>query len=42
MGGDGAILEPETSITGMLKVLHGVRDEDSGKFYGYDGNSVPW
>jgi NAD(P)-dependent dehydrogenase (short-subunit alcohol dehydrogenase family) len=40
MGGDGAVLEPEESINGMLKVLHGL--EASGKFYTYDGSEVPW
>ncbi|EXJ60177.1 hypothetical protein A1O7_04329 [Cladophialophora yegresii CBS 114405] len=42
MGGDGAILEPEDSIGGMLKVVHGVKNEDTGKFYTYTGEEVPW
>ncbi|KAJ9603667.1 hypothetical protein H2200_011853 [Cladophialophora chaetospira] len=42
MGGDGAILEPEESIGGMLKVVHNLKDEDSGKFYTYTGEEVPW
>lgn len=42
MGGDGAILEPKDSIGGMLKTLHGVKAEDSGKFFTYDGSEVPW
>jgi NAD(P)-dependent dehydrogenase (short-subunit alcohol dehydrogenase family) len=40
MGGAGAVLEPEESISGMLKVIHGL--EGSGKFYRYDGSEVPW
>jgi NAD(P)-dependent dehydrogenase (short-subunit alcohol dehydrogenase family) len=40
MGGEGAVLEPEESISGMLKVVHGL--EGSGKFYTYDGSEVPW
>jgi len=42
MGGQGAILEPDHSIGGMLKVIHGLKDGDSGKFYQYDGAEVPW
>ena len=42
MGGDGAILEPETSIGGMLKVLHGLKDADNGKFFEYSGEEVGW
>lgn len=44
MGGEGAVLEAEESIAGMLKVL---RDEskgvnDSGTFYQFDGTTKPW
>lgn len=42
MGGDGAVLEPEESIAGILKVLHGAKDGDNGKFYSYDGLEQPW
>ncbi|KAB5572159.1 hypothetical protein GE09DRAFT_659869 [Coniochaeta sp. 2T2.1] len=42
MGGDGAILEAKDSIGGMLKVLHGLRSEDNGKFFTYNGSEVPW
>lgn len=42
MGGEGAVLEPEESIGGMLKVLHGLKSEDNGKFFTYDGSEVPW
>jgi NAD(P)-dependent dehydrogenase (short-subunit alcohol dehydrogenase family) len=40
MGGAGAALQPEESISGMLKVVHGL--ETSGKFYRYDGSEMPW
>lgn len=40
MGGELAMLQPEESISGMLKVVHGL--EGTGKFYGYDGSEVPW
>lgn len=42
MGGAGAILEPEVSIGGMLKVVHGLQENDNGKFFTYDGSEVPW
>lgn len=42
MGGEGAVLTPEESIKGMLKVLHSVTMEKSGSFYQYDGEIVPW
>jgi len=42
MGGVGAILTPEESISGMLKTLHSVTVEESGRFYQYDGKTVPW
>lgn len=42
MGGEGAILTPEESINGMLKTLHSVTVQESGRFYQYDGQIVPW
>lgn len=42
MGGEGAMLEREQSIKGMLATAHGVKKEDSGKFYTYTGEEVPW
>lgn len=42
MGGKGAMVEPEVSISGMLDVIKGLRKEDSGKFYRFDGTQVPW
>lgn len=42
MGGEGAVLEPEESIGGMLKVLHRVGKSDSGKYFTYDGSEVAW
>lgn len=42
MGGEGAILTPQQSIEGMLKLLHENSKDDSGTFYQYDGDIVPW
>jgi NAD(P)-dependent dehydrogenase (short-subunit alcohol dehydrogenase family) len=42
MGGKGAMVEPDVSISGMLGVLGNLKREDSGKFYRFDGSQVPW
>ena len=42
MGGEGAVLEAKVSIRGMLKTLHGLKGENNGKFFTYDGSVVPW
>ncbi|KAK3338590.1 hypothetical protein B0H65DRAFT_479513 [Neurospora tetraspora] len=42
MGGKEAMLSPEESIGGQLKVLQGLKEEDNGKFFNYSGAQVPW
>jgi NAD(P)-dependent dehydrogenase (short-subunit alcohol dehydrogenase family) len=42
MGGPEAQIEADVSIGGMLKVVNGLEESDSGKFYRYDGEIVPW
>ncbi|KAL2148635.1 hypothetical protein VTH82DRAFT_2189 [Thermothelomyces myriococcoides] len=42
LGGAGAVMEPEDSISNVLKVLHGLRPEDSGSFFSHSGEKVPW
>jgi NAD(P)-dependent dehydrogenase (short-subunit alcohol dehydrogenase family) len=42
MGGQGATLTPQVSVRGLRKVLGGLRREDSGKFFSYDGSQIPW
>jgi NAD(P)-dependent dehydrogenase (short-subunit alcohol dehydrogenase family) len=42
MGGPNALITPEQSVSGMRRVLSGVKHEDSGGFFAYDGSSVPW
>jgi NAD(P)-dependent dehydrogenase (short-subunit alcohol dehydrogenase family) len=42
MGGAGAALEPEDSVAGILKVLDGLTENDSGKYYTYTGEELPW
>ena len=42
MGGKAAALEPKDSIAGMRRVIARLGKAESGGFYGYDGNSIPW
>lgn len=44
MGGEGAVLEPEESISGVLRVLEKVKADAtmSGRFWRYDGEELPW
>jgi NAD(P)-dependent dehydrogenase (short-subunit alcohol dehydrogenase family) len=42
MGGENAPLTPETSVRGLRKVIAGLRREDSGSFFSYDGSTIPW
>ncbi|MCJ1337256.1 hypothetical protein MMC09_002538 [Bachmanniomyces sp. S44760] len=42
MGGRGAGLEAEDSCAGVLKVLNGLTKADSGKYFDYRGDEVPW
>lgn len=42
VGGEGAVMEKEDSIGGMLKVLKGLKAEDSGRFFAYDGREKAW
>lgn len=42
MGGKGADLTIEASVTGMKTVIDGLGSGDSGKFLSYDGSEMPW
>jgi len=42
MGGDGALVEVEDSVAGIIKVLRGLGPEDNGRFYEYSGRELPW
>lgn len=42
MGGPNALIDAETSVSGMRTVLERLRADDSGRFLGYDGTEVPW
>jgi NAD(P)-dependent dehydrogenase (short-subunit alcohol dehydrogenase family) len=42
MGGPSADLQPPVSVTGLRGVIAGLAPEDNGKFFSYDGATVPW
>ncbi len=42
MGGAGGLITAEQSVTGMRKVIDQLTPEDSGCFYAFDGQVVPW
>ena len=42
MGGPNALIDTQTSVTGMVSVIDGLDSKDSGKFYNYDGSVIPW
>jgi NAD(P)-dependent dehydrogenase (short-subunit alcohol dehydrogenase family) len=42
MGGAGAPLSPEQSVSGMRQVIAGLTPADSGKFLTWQGHERPW
>ncbi|KAI0325655.1 C-factor [Cubamyces sp. BRFM 1775] len=42
LGGEGALLEPEFSVSNILRVVTGLTNKDSGKFFKYTGEEIPW
>jgi NAD(P)-dependent dehydrogenase (short-subunit alcohol dehydrogenase family) len=42
MGGPQAPLTPETSVRGMLKVLDRLTPKDTGSFFSWNGERLPW
>ena len=42
MGGDGADISAQESVTGMRSVIDGLTLSSTGKFYNYDGTELPW
>lgn len=42
MGGPGALISTQQSVTGMRAVLNQITPDDSGKFFAYDGQLIPW
>ncbi len=42
MGGPSATTSPEESVIGMRKVLDGLTPADSGRFFDFHGEALPW
>lgn len=42
MGGEGAQLEPEFSASHIIKLVTSLSNEHSGKFFRFDGSTIPW
>ena len=42
MGGPGAPLDVEQSVTGMRRVIAGADLRHSGRLFAYDGSEIPW
>ena len=42
MGGESAPLSPEESASGLRTLFAGLSNGDNGKFFHYDGSTVPW
>lgn len=42
MGGPNALIDTNTSVNGMRKVVEGLKPQQSGDFIAYDGTLVPW
>ena len=42
MGGANAPVTPEQSISGMRQVIDGLSAKESGEFFDYQGQRVPW
>lgn len=42
MGGSHAPTPPERSVAGMRKVIAGLNQKDSGKFYDFNGQEILW
>ncbi len=42
MGGPGADIDTQTSVSGMKKVIDGLKPSDCDAFMTYDGSTLPW
>ncbi|MDT8363702.1 MAG: SDR family oxidoreductase [Nitrosomonas sp.] len=42
MGGPSALISTQQSVAGMRNVLNRTLPTDSGKFFAYDGQLIPW
>ena len=42
MGGPNALIDTQTSVSGMRRVIKNLTKEQSGSFISYDGTLIPW
>ncbi|MDO8335588.1 MAG: short-chain dehydrogenase, partial [Candidatus Saccharibacteria bacterium] len=42
MGGPNALISTEQSVSGMRQVISNLSMADSGKFFNYGGQEIPW
>jgi NAD(P)-dependent dehydrogenase (short-subunit alcohol dehydrogenase family) len=42
MGGSGADLSPDQSVTNLRRVIAGLTRADNGRFLNHDGSSIVW
>lgn len=42
MGGPGALIDATTSVSGMRAKIAALSPEDSGRFFNFDGQELPW
>lgn len=42
MGGKGASIDTRTSVSGLRRVIDGLALDQSGAFFDYDGQGLPW
>ena len=42
MGGDLALIDTDTSVNGMTKVIEALTPQSTGRFVNYDGTELPW
>lgn len=42
MGGPNALIDTDTSATGLAQVINNADQNQSGKFINYDGSELPW
>ena len=42
MGGPNALIDTQTSVSGMRAVLEQLGSAESGGFYNYNGAEIPW
>jgi hypothetical protein len=42
MGGPDGKLTPAESVTALRRLIAGLKPQDTGRFFNYDGKPYPW